>query len=318
MKIITENIEHAGQLIFAPDHWKAYIPGNDDMIGPLIRDIFEDRALYSVNIAGDFEWSNILIIESSRRSHYDIVNGLSSRNIPLPHGVICLAGEGSRFHGFRDRNWAAPAGNIYLTLYLAPDQRIDNFGPGFLALAAVSVVDAIDNLPGFDGKAGIKWVNDILIDDCKVCGVLAHTQQEGESVISAVLGIGLNVLSTPEIDPTPYVPCAASLKDFLHTGEKLELTYVFEKLSQALRYNYRRLLATGHEYLVDKYRRRSMIINRQVEISLDLPGNDKQLLHKGIVEKIGGNLELYLKGVDKPIDKGRLILKKPEADKTSG
>ena len=39
-----------------------------------------------------------------------------------------------------------------------------------------AVVDALDAVPGLEGRARIKWVNDILIGDAKVAGILAYTQ----------------------------------------------------------------------------------------------------------------------------------------------
>ena len=83
-------------------------------------------------------------------------------------------------------------------------------------------MDTIDTIPELSGKAGIKWVNDVLIDGAKVSGVLAYTQQEGDNVTAATLGIGLNLKTTPRIDPSPFVPRAASLTDFCPNREYCE------------------------------------------------------------------------------------------------
>jgi BirA family biotin operon repressor/biotin-[acetyl-CoA-carboxylase] ligase len=229
-------------------------------------------------------------------------------NVHLPHGVLCLAGSGGSFHGFRQRPWLAPAGNIYLTASFTPNRAIENFGAGFLTLAAVSVVDAIDKIPGLAGRAKIKWVNDILIDNAKVCGVLAYTQQEGDKVTGASLGIGLNVLATPKVDPTIFVPQAGSLVEFADDKDGLKLADVFRYLYESLEQNYHLLIESGAKSLLDKYRRNSLVINCPVKIYDDVVGDNLQLLHKGVVISIGNHLELKLQGVAKPITRGRLAL----------
>lgn len=307
--IITENTGHASKLFRVSGKWREFKSNMHIGVEPLVKGIFEDRPLYEIAEDDFLAWPYILVRESSNRSQYDIVNSLNARNVKLPHGILCMAGEGGNFHGFRDRPWISPAGNIYLTAYLAPRRKLNNFGAAFLALAAVSAIDTIDRIPGLDWKAGIKWVNDILIDGAKVCGVLAHTQQEGENVTSAVLGIGLNVLTTPVLEATPFVPAAAALKDFMPGRRGIDVRDVLRKLCISLSENYELLLTSGHKSLLDKYRCRSLVINREVEICLDLQDDGKQLMHKGTVESIGENLELYLAGLDTPVTRGRLILK---------
>lgn len=63
--------------------------------------------------------------------------------------------------------------------------------------AAVSAAEAIEAVSG--KKTEIKWVNDILTDGKKVCGILteAALSLESGSLDYAVLGIGVN-LREPE------------------------------------------------------------------------------------------------------------------------
>jgi BirA family biotin operon repressor/biotin-[acetyl-CoA-carboxylase] ligase len=308
MKIITENIEHARKFIEVDNKWQPFSESNNSDIASLVYEVFENQPLYCATTDDRSFWKYLLISEISARSQYDIANDLLARNINLPHGILCVAGSGGSFHGFKQRSWVSPPGNIYLTVSLAPNCAIDNFGVGFLTLAAVSVVEAIDNIPGLQGKAGIKWVNDILIDQAKVCGVLAYTQQEGDKVTGASLGIGLNVLTTPEIASTIFVPRASSIANYLDNINNISLSSVLRNLYQALETNYQLLINSGYKALLDKYKYSSIIVGRQVEIYEDVVGDKIQLLHKGIVRSIGDHLELYLEGVAKPVTRGRLVL----------
>ncbi len=310
MQIYTDDIGFAETIVSRLERqWISADSLANSNISVLADCLFAGSPIYRSSVSTTNLWQNLSIVRQSALSQYDIVNELCRKNIKLPHGLLCLAGEGENFHGFKNRHWASPPGNIYLTAYFAPERPIDHFGVGFVILAAISVVDAIDAVPELAQKAGIKWVNDILIDGAKVSGVLAFTQQEGVDVTSATLGIGINVNTTPAVDPTPFVPKAASLSDYSGNPEKCETRLIFDKLITALSQNYEILAGNGYQVLLDRYRERSLIIGQEVEICSDKSRGDIEMLANGVVSGIGDNLELYLQGRNQPITRGRLILK---------
>ncbi|MEG1552009.1 MAG: biotin--[acetyl-CoA-carboxylase] ligase [Kiritimatiellia bacterium] len=49
-----------------------------------------------------------------------------------------------------------------------------------------------------DLDAGLKWPNDILIGDRKVCGILCEAQTSAEGIEGIIIGIGVNVGAVPE------------------------------------------------------------------------------------------------------------------------
>jgi biotin-(acetyl-CoA carboxylase) ligase len=142
-----------------------------------------------------------------------------------------------------------------------------------------------------------------------VSGVLAHTQSQGEIVTSAVLGIGINVESTPHVKRDPFVPGVASLRDFVGSSDNCNQRLIFNLLTRCLDRNYRLLLSGQYHRLLDFYRQRSLVIGREVNVYPDAGGDISVGLVSGRVISIGENLELYLDGVETPVLKGRLILK---------
>ena len=62
------------------------------------------------------------------------------------------------------------------------------------ALGALAVSDALRD--HYQLATHIKWPNDILVDGRKLAGVLVEAQWQGEELLSAVLGIGINVASS--------------------------------------------------------------------------------------------------------------------------
>ena len=248
--------------------------------------------------------SPVLIAGEAARSQYDALIELVRQGVPLPDCLVCLAGQGRGFHGFRNRTWVSPPGNIYLSVHFSPNQAMPSAGSAFMILAAMAALRAIDAQPGFEGRAGIKWVNDILIDNAKVCGVLAHTAIEGDRVTDAVLGIGLNVLSSPSVPPTPFVPRAAALNDI---AKGIDLASTLASLLKSLREGYDQLRAGRSCSLLDEYRDRSLVIGRRVEVWSDRPGREPRLLADGVVSGFTDRLELLIEGHSRPVASGRLV-----------
>jgi len=175
-------------------------------------------------------------------------------------------------------------------------------------LAAVSVLDAVDGIPGLVNAAGVKWVNDILVDGAKVGGVLAYTQSVGETVEGVALGIGLNVETTPVVDPTPFVPRVSSLAHRASDASACTQQAVFRKLIQSLAHNYERLLSGGYDTLLERYRSRSLVIGRRITLCAEESGPEPEVLSTGRVERLTDDLELILEGSETPLSRGRIVL----------
>ena len=106
-------------------------------------------------------------------------------------GSVLIAGSQSAGRGRMARAFASPEGGLYMSVLLAP-ASVDE-ALAITPRAAVAVSRAIESVSG-RGTA-IKWVNDILIDGKKVCGILAEARA-GEG-LAVVLGIGVNVSAVP-------------------------------------------------------------------------------------------------------------------------
>ena len=308
MKIFTDNIYFAKNYLQNEPYWRSCnISEFDENIRLLLLELFGVKKVFWGEVKSTSMWQYFLLIDYAPNSQYDILINLSRESSNLPDGILCVAGSGNKFHGFKNRRWESLPGNIHLSAFLSPNQIIENFGAGFMVLAAVSVVKTLDALPGLVHKSSIKWVNDIIIEDNKVCGVLAHTQNQGSKVKNAILGIGINVKSSPEIEPTRFVPKAASLCKFVQKNHQCNLEMVFSRLSYFLEINYKKLISDKYIELFQTYKKRSSILQQNVSIWTDEQENE-ELIAKGKVSSIGENLELFIEGLKEPITKGRLAI----------
>jgi BirA family transcriptional regulator, biotin operon repressor / biotin---[acetyl-CoA-carboxylase] ligase len=120
-------------------------------------------------------------------------------------GTLVWAGEQTRGRGRRGRPWASPPGNLYLSLVLRPDCPVAAAAQlGFVA--ALAVGEALGEPAGL----GYKWPNDILIDGCKVAGILLESEVgEGGRLAFLVVGIGVNIVSAPPASEFPAASLAA-------------------------------------------------------------------------------------------------------------
>lgn len=142
-----------------------------------------------------------------------------------PEGFALLALRQSGGRGRLGRTFASPDGGMYLTVLLRP--RLELRDLQFLTIAAaVAVCRAIEDTCGF--RPGIKWVNDVLMEGKKLCGILTEASIVGETgaLDYVVVGIGINLRfdlgNTPEL-----AGIVGSLGDFCEKApRRAELTAV--------------------------------------------------------------------------------------------
>lgn len=111
-------------------------------------------------------------------------------------GLCIVALEQTAGRGRLQRQWLSPAGaGLYLSIVLRPKIEIGVW-PLITLMAAVVVRDAL--LAAYAVETDIKWPNDILVGDQKLCGILAETidTDRGRAVIVGI-GINLNAVALP-------------------------------------------------------------------------------------------------------------------------
>jgi BirA family biotin operon repressor/biotin-[acetyl-CoA-carboxylase] ligase len=269
--------------------------------------VHADTVFCAVGSSSD-HWDHLLLVDSAGESQFDALNRLVRKHSHLSEELLCVAGVGTDFHGFRGRPWVSARGNLHLSVLLSPNRQIERAGIAFTVLAVVSILQALDELGSLAKRPGVKWVNDILMGDAKIGGVLANAQIQQNIVRHAVVGIGLNIENVPEVPPTPFVPRVGSLQQYSSDQDRCTLPLVFQKLIMYLGANYRSLVSGGLPQLLEVYRSRSLVLGRSVRIHRDTKNDPRNQLISGVVSSIGDNLELHLEGIPAPVTTGRLEL----------
>ena len=130
-------------------------------------------------------------------------------------GVVIAAEFQSGGRGRLDRNFDAPAGSALLfSFYITPKRSRSDWA--FLShLAALCMSEIISD--DLDIPVSLKWPNDILIADKKVCGLIAQATADG-----IIIGIGLNVgMSLAELPVVTATSLAIAESDQLDRNQIL-------------------------------------------------------------------------------------------------
>ncbi len=132
------------------------------------------------------------------------------------HGTVVSAGLQTGGKGRRGRVWFSPKGGLWLSIITRqpfPLQRAAEL----TLLASVGIRRAIHKVSGIDVR--IKWPNDLLLNEKKVCGILAEIRADGENVHYAVIGFGINTNIERNLFPEQLETIATSL--YGETGKQI-------------------------------------------------------------------------------------------------
>lgn len=110
------------------------------------------------------------------------------------HGTMIVADMQTGGRGRRGREWKSASGeSIAMTLLLRPDILPENASMLTL-VGALALTDAIDSLT--TGSCRIKWPNDIVLNEKKLCGILTEMSTETDYIHYVVIGSGVNANQT--------------------------------------------------------------------------------------------------------------------------
>ena len=176
-------------------------------------------------------------------------------------GTVLLAEEQTAGRGRMSRSFfSPPRSGLYMSLLLRPHMSAQ-LSTRITACAAVAVAEAIEELTGC--RAEIKWVNDVLVDGKKVCGILTEGSIDCESGLMhyAIVGIGINI-RPPEGDFPAELRQIAGALPAAPDGEDLRCRLAAAVLDRLM--DLYEQLPEGDCY--EAYKSRSCLIGREINI----------------------------------------------------
>ena len=229
--------------------------------------------------------------------HYtcvDSTNRIALENTETYHLLTVISDSQSGGKGRMGRQYFSYNGGLYMSVVLQISEiaiPINLCTPA----AALAVKDAL-NKAGISGVK-IKWVNDLLLDEKKICGILTEGRTTEAGLKKIVVGIGIN-LTRPENDFPEEIKHRAGYAGFY--GDKLILaSEIAKRLGELVK-----LKPTD---IVSEYEKNMAWIGESVTVT-DYADNNRKITGK----IIGVNEDCFLKiilanGTERLLSSGEII-----------
>lgn len=138
-------------------------------------------------------------------------------------GLVIRADEQTAGRGRRGRPWASPKGNLYCSILMRPDRGAQAAATLGFALV-IALGRAVAQLSPASIRIEHKWPNDLLVDGCKVAGLLMEAKSgPGGALDWLVIGLGVNIVSHPDGTPYPATDLCQAGARAIAPGELLSI-----------------------------------------------------------------------------------------------
>ncbi len=177
--------------------------------------------------------------------------------------VVCAHQTQGR--GQKGNHWISEKGKNLTISILKKFNSLDvSQSFGLNCLVSLAIYDVLNELSIPEVK--VKWPNDIMSGDKKLCGILIENSFAGSQIKQSIVGIGLNV---NQADFSGFAN-ATSLK--LSTGKDYDLDHVLDQVLNRLRFYFELTIPLGLEELKGQYEK---VLFRKKEWSkFSFPGDN--------------------------------------------
>ncbi|KAA8786326.1 biotin--[acetyl-CoA-carboxylase] ligase [Paenibacillus amylolyticus] len=212
-------------------------------------------------------------------------------------GAVVFAEEQTGGRGRFGRKWFSPPGKgIWMSVLLRPELPL-NHTPQLTLMTGVAVCRAIRAFTG--AEAGIKWPNDLLINDRKICGILLESAVEDHEVRYCIAGIGVDVNFDLQDYPKDLQQIATSIQ--IETGQAIDRTGLAAAILTEMEHLYFLYQKEGFGVISTLWEALSVSLNRQVTVTNPqgvIEGTAVGLDYSGalVVETQDGARELIISG----------------------
>lgn len=168
--------------------------------------------------------------------------------------TVVVADRQKNGRGRLQRVWRSADGGLYFTVVVRPQIPI-LLSTRISFCASLTMARLLQEMFGI--AARVKWPNDILVAERKICGMLSEMEAEADQVTFLNIGLGLNVNN----DPGPDVPAADSLSRILgrRVSRKEILAGFLDKFEA-------RMKKADFEQVISEWKRYSITLSRFVKI----------------------------------------------------
>jgi len=180
-----------------------------------------------------------------------------------PDGSVVLAERQTAGRGRLGRAWDAPAGTgLWFSMILRPPVAPAPEPTLLVATTVLAVAEGVEEATGL--VPGIRWPNDLVVEDRKVAGILLETRDLEPAAPLFVLGVGVNTDRPRDAFPPDLRGVATSVS--AETGRAPDRTALLCAVLEALDRWRTTLAATGPAIVEEAFRARVAYLGRRVSL----------------------------------------------------
>jgi BirA family biotin operon repressor/biotin-[acetyl-CoA-carboxylase] ligase len=207
-------------------------------------------------------------------------------------GTVVVGLEQKAGKGRLNRLWSSPRGGLWFTLLIRPSVPMRELHK-LTILFGVSIARTLES---YALKPSLKWPNDVIVNDKKVCGILMETSGEPDRVEYVLVGIGLNVNFSSSDLPNEIRSSSISIYDLLNRRvDRADLLSLILKNSESL---YLSAAKEGFQNVINAWRSMSCTTGRNVTVrsyGVSISGRAVDIDDDGslILETMDGRKRVY-------------------------
>ncbi|MCD7782275.1 MAG: biotin--[acetyl-CoA-carboxylase] ligase [Methanosphaera sp.] len=176
-------------------------------------------------------------------------------------GTIVIATKQTAGRTRKYDDWVSPEGGIYITIILRPDISLIQASK-LTIVTGVAIAKTLHD--SFGINVGIKWPNDLLIGNKKICGILTEAVTDYDKLDAVLVGVGIDVNIDKEDIPDSIKDIATSVKEELNREyNRAEIVRVFFKEFEDL---YEKFKNGEFKYIVSEWRRLSATTGNRIKV----------------------------------------------------
>ncbi|MBR3212913.1 MAG: biotin--[Methanosphaera sp.] len=213
-----------------------------------------------------------------------------------PEGTVIIAEQQTAGRSRSKNDWASPEGGIWMTLILKPEVTLLEASK-LTIVTGVAIAKTLHDK--FNLDAGIKWPNDIMIGNKKICGILTEAVTDYDDLKAVLIGVGIDVNINQSDLPDNLQDIATTVsEESTEEIKRAEIMKVFFSIFEEL---YEEFKNGQFKHIIGEWRRLSSTTGNRVKVYkdgkamlADAVGIDNQ--GALIVELDDGSLEKIISG----------------------
>ena len=191
-------------------------------------------------------------------------------------GTSYLANTQTKGRGRNQNKWTSTKGNLFLSTIIKPKSD-KSFWHQLSVIVGFSIIQVLVDIGVNSNLINLKWPNDILVDEKKICGILLESSDN-----FIIVGIGLNILKTPVLE-TKWA--TTKLND--HLKGSINIKNIGLKILNKVFNNYHSWEKFGFVFFKEDINKKMFMINKKIVLNVNSKSNPLNGVFLGIGDSGG-------------------------------